>query len=185
MQFIQQTKSNMKMKMINRKIEQRKCKITYTCIHIKLIHTYVRTCISICLSLKSNKFIANFIMHKNISFIHANPAQATETFPCLINVCLKNKERKTKKILNENNNYKCKENRKIKLRNSNRAENKKKAKHQKEASIVFSGQSADNKERERQREGQKQQAKRIRKKIGQQPEETVENKGKMGKKTRA
>lgn len=88
-------------------------------------HTYVRTCISICLSSKSNKFIANFIMHKNVSFIHANPA----TFPCLINVCLKNKKRKTKKILNEKNNCKCKENRKIKLRNSNRAENKKKAKH--------------------------------------------------------
>lgn len=57
-------------------------------------HTYVRTCISICLSSESNKFIANFIMHKNISFIHANPAQATATFPCLINVCLKNKKRK-------------------------------------------------------------------------------------------
>lgn len=67
-------------------------------------------------------------MHKNISFIHANPAQATATFPCLINVCLKTKRGK-KQILNEKNNCKCKENRKIKLRNSNRAENKKKAKH--------------------------------------------------------
>lgn len=79
-----------------------------------------------------------------------------------------------------------KKKRKIKkLPNSNRAENKKKAKHQKEASIVFSGQSADNKERERKRNRQRQQAKQIRKKIGQQPEETVENKGKMGKKTLA
>lgn len=68
-------------------------------------------------------------MHKNIIFIHANPAQATATFPCLINVCLKNKKEEKKQILNEKNNCKCKENRKIKLPNSNRAENKKKAKH--------------------------------------------------------
>lgn len=60
-------------------------------------HTYVHTCISICLSSKSNKFIAHFIMHKNIIFIHANPVKATATFPYLINVCLKIKGKKEKK----------------------------------------------------------------------------------------